>query len=474
MKLFKKFLTEGMEEEKPLVEAEIPNDEDLVDDDLVHDLSSEDINSESTADLADKVQAAAKAASDGEATLSDKAAKEVAVELKTAAKGFDAAAWAPLDVANELTDVLDDCLASAMAAKAAGTTDGVDVLVSGLPGSGKTAITKQWAKARGVNLFYLNAKNDDLGAILNGFPVDELVTDGDKSTHRVTRSYSNALDRLDKENTVLFLDEFNRANPKLRAVLLSLINEHVVDGDGEDGYRHFDHLLFTIACVNPAIPTDPGAMELNDAEMSRFVNTLDWDSTVQGAQSYLIDYYLPKLIKDLKHDENYNYFYVRYSKTLALAKALLEDPRFEFDTRDDLTALFDDQAKMLNQRSIVDGIMAHGYDKTKFLRWVDRMSKFLEKDRDMIHEILDSWTMPDIKAPTNPDEAEVPSAAAKPATSNNAGGDDADSLDGDFNAVFGDGGEEVDTDLFGSGNAVAGKVDAATARDRIRNVVFSL
>ena len=77
-----------------------------------------------------------------------------------------------MDVPSELTDKLDDCLANAMAAKASGTHDGVDLLVTGLPGSGKTGITKQWASDRGVNLFYLNAKNDDLGAILNGFPIE--------------------------------------------------------------------------------------------------------------------------------------------------------------------------------------------------------------------------------------------------------------------------------------------------------------
>lgn len=163
-----------------------------------------------------------------------------------------------------------------MISKYSGTHDGSDILVTGLPGSGKSAITREWAKSRGVELFYLNAKNDDLGAILNGFPVDttEETEDG-KIVHRADRSFSKSVDMLDRERSVLFLDEFNRAPSKLRATLLSLINEHVVEGPGEDGYRHFNNLLFSIACVNPSVPTDPGALDLNDAEMSRFVDKLD-------------------------------------------------------------------------------------------------------------------------------------------------------------------------------------------------------
>lgn len=435
--------------------------------------SIEDISSASIDDIATAVQDAAEVASNGKETFSDEKAETIAKEIKTHAKGFDAAAWAPLDVPSELTDKLDDCLANAMANHAAGTHDGVDLLITGLPGSGKTGITKQWAKDRGVNLFYLNAKNDDLGAILNGFPVDTIEKDANgNDVHRVTRSFSKSLDALDKEKSVLFLDEFNRAAPKLRAVLLSLINEHVVDGDGEDGFRHFDNLLFTVACINPSVPTDPGAMDLNDAEMSRFVDSMDWDSKTDDAQRY-INFHVSKLIKELKpSDENYAFFYVRYNKILNLTNALLGDYRFEFDSRDDLLDLFNDKAKMLNQRAITDALMAHGYSKTKFLNWVDKYSKFLDKDKEMIHNILDSYTELDIAVPGNAAEAEKQNNAAAPAKqANNT--EDSD----DFEAVFGSDGEESDTDLFGSTASNAGtaaRVSAADALARIKGFDFSL
>ena len=449
-----------------LTDAELP-DEDMIVDDVL---------SASVSEIADAVQAAAEEASAGEETYSDEKAEEVAEEIKTHAKGFDTAAWAPLDVQSELTDKLDDCLSNAMVAHASGTHDGVDLLVTGLPGSGKTGITKQWAKDRGVNLFYLNAKNDDLGAILNGFPVDTIEKDKDgNDVHRVTRSFSKSLDALDRPKSVLFLDEFNRAAPKLRAVLLSLINEHVVDGDGPDGFRHFNNLLFTVACINPSVPTDPGAMELNDAEMSRFVDTMDWDSSVDGAIKYLV-FHINKLLKALKpEDENYNFMYVRYKKILNLAQALLTDYRFEFDSRDDLLDLFNDKAKMLNQRSLTDALMSHGYNKQKFLNWVDKYSKFLDKDKEMIHDILDSWVEPDVEAPTVGSNTAV--AGSEEPENTSATTQAAATDETDFDSVFGSEGEETDSDLFGNSSSTAGnaaKVSAADALARIKGCDFSL
>ena len=453
------------EVKESLTEAEETSEEDIAIDDILD---------ASVSEIADAVQDAAEEASDDKETFSDEKAETIAKEIKTYATGFDAAAWAPLDVASELTDKLDDCLANAMAAHSAGTSDGVDLLVTGLPGSGKTGITKQWAKDRGVNLFYLNAKNDDLGAILNGFPVDTVDQDADGNPiHRVTRSFSKSLDALDKEKSVLFLDEFNRAAPKLRAVLLSLINEHVVDGDGPDGFRHFDNLLFTVACINPSVPTDPGAMDLNDAEMSRFVDTMDWDSKVPDAIKY-IRFHLKKLIDALKpEDENYKFFYVRYHKILNLAEALLGDPLFEFDSRDDLLDLFNDKAKMLNQRAITDALMSHGYNKDKFLTWVDKYSKFLDKDKEMIHNILDNWVEPEVILPG--DGAASAQTAEAPAEETNGNPTNSDS--DDFDSVFGTEGEEVDDGLFTSTASNAGKaarVSAADALNRIKAFDFSL
>lgn len=465
-----KILKQKLEEDLPV---KITEDVGLAEVETTEEIPSiEDISSADIDEIATAVQVAAEEASGGTETFSDEKAKTVAKEIKTQAVGLDAAAWAPLDVPSELTDKLDDCLANAMANKTAGIHDGVDLLITGLPGSGKTGITKQWAKDRGVNLFYLNAKNDDLGAILNGFPVDTIEKDEEgNDVHKVTRSFSKALDRLDEPNSILFLDEFNRAAPKLRASLLTLINEHTVEGPNKDGTREFKNLLFTVACINPSVPTDPGAMELNDAEMSRFVDSIDWDSKPDDALRY-INFHVGRLIKELKpDDENYEFFYVRYNKILNLANALIGDPTFEFDSRDDLLDLFNDKAKMLNQRAITDALMSHGYSKNKFLKWVDNYSKFLEKDKEMIHYILDSWVELDVAIPgaggENNSGMQAPASKAAQAVVDET----------DFDSVFGSEGEEVDSDLFGTTATAAGiaaKVSATDALNRIKSFDFSL
>ena len=255
--------------------------------------------------------------------------------------------------------------------------------------------------------------------------------------------------------------------------MLSLINEHVVDGDGEDGFRHFNNLLFTVACINPSVPTDPGAMDLNDAEMSRFVDSMDWDSHPDDALRYIV-FHVNEMIDALKpEDENYAYFYKRYHKILNITNALLSDYRFEFDSRDDLLDLFNDKAKMLNQRALTDALMAHGYSKEKFLNWVDKYSKFLDKDKTMIHDILDSYVEQDIVVPeagTIPG-TQVVNKNAAPTQSN------ANTESDDFESVFGSDGEESDTDLFGATASQAGmaaKVSAADALNRIKSFDFSL
>lgn len=480
MKIKKQLITESTlaKEIEALEEAaedtaDVETSPDKIEDE---DMAVDDLLSASVAEIADAVQAAAEVASEGEETYSETKAEKVATEIKTAAKGLDRTTWAPLDVPSVLTDKLDICLAKSMVAKKSGRTDGTDILITGLPGSGKTGITKQWARDRGVNLCYVNAKDDDLGAVINGFPVAvDTVDEKGNPIKAVDRAYSKVLDKLKRPMSVLFLDEFNRAAPKLRASLLTLINEHSVAGPGDDGYYTFENLLFTIACINPSVPTDPGAMDLNDAEMSRFVTKLDWDSKVEDAVRY-IGFYVNKTIANLdKNDPDYAYLYVEHKKIYNLAMALLNDYRFGFDTRDDLPDLFNDKKTMLNQRAITDGLMAYGSDKKLFLDWVDHSSGFLQKNIDMIHDILDTWTEPDVTVPTDgastDDTADNVTPVNQPTTQTQSADDD------DFDSLFGADGEETDTDLFGSTVSAAGqaaKVSAAEATSRIKSFDFSI
>jgi hypothetical protein len=208
--------------------------------------------------------------------------------------------------------------------------------------------------------------------------------------------------------------------------------------------------------------------------MSRFVDKLDWDSKTDDAYRY-ITFHINEIISELDpSNENYAFFYTRYKKTLNLAVALLGDYRFEFDTRDDLLTLFNEKATMLNQRAITDAIMAHGHSKAKFLNWVDKYSKFLDKDKTMIHDILDSYVELDVTVPGSKEEAE----AAANASTNVVQPGNTDSADSDdFDTIFGTDGEESDTDLFGNtatATQQAARVSAADALNRIKSFDYSL
>ena len=131
----------------------------------------------------------------------------------------------------------------------------------------------------------------------------------------------------------------------------------------------------------------------------------------------------------------------------------------------------------MNQRSITDAIMKHGYSKQKFLDWLDKKSKFLQKDIDMIHEILDNWVEPEVTAPTSQNNETAATADTKANTAQAQDTSSASADDGDFDSVFGTDGTESDEDLFGTSASKAGsaaKVSAAEAKKRIETFDFSI
>lgn len=434
------------------------------------DLTIDDLNSAPVDEVADAVQAAAEVASDGKASYSDEKAKAVAKELKTFAKGIDAAAWAPLDVRNEITDLLDRCLASAFKSHGSGLRATANVLISGLPGSGKTGIVEQWAHDRGVNLLQLSANDREIEATLNGFPVPIDVDFEDGTKGKVaTRAISQALEPLEREKSVLFLDEFNRAPQSLRASLLKLINEHKAVGKGKDGMHRFENLLFTIACINPSIPTDPGAIPLNDAERSRFLYQPGaWDSDKKEARKYLA-FFFKKVIAELdKASPDYVALYKEYMNAYNMAMYLLKHREFKFDSKADLQNLYDYECKMFNQRDLTNALIAEGGTKERFLLWVDRDSNYLPKNKQMLHDILDSWVPPVVMDPADAVTPNNATASEQSTTSSEA----KPNLSGSFDDIFGAGGSETDP-LLGNGGGI-GTVTADQARQRLSVFDFTL
>lgn len=406
-------------------------------------------------DLADAVTAEVELATGGEETYSDSKAEDIAEKIRAACTDFDRATWAPCSIPSKFTQKLDKCLANARYSKYHKETHGSDLLVTGLPGAAKTAIFKAWAKERGVNYMYINAKDEDLSAMINGFSVH------DQETHTVVQAGSKKLLPLRDTPTVIFLDEFNRAPHQLRAQLLTLINEHEIAGDGPNGVIELHGILFTVACINPDVATDPGAMPLNQAERSRFFLKHKLNSNVPDAINYFKAYFTRAIAALDPKDPGYKYAYTKKTRAYNIALALLTDARFEFDGEEDQANLDLEGHTMLNQRLLTDGL-GNCDSKADFLEWVDD-SEMSPQRQDMIHAILDPWTEPPVTVPGFENEGPVAGTST---------GDEEE----DFMNMLNDD-EEEDTDLFGQTASAAGKaavVDPATARRNLSSFDFSL
>ena len=138
-----------------------------------------------------------------------------------------------------------------------------DLLLVGEAGTGKTSRIRDWAKKNNVNLFEVRAAgmdDTDLGGA--SVPMGEVVK----------RLASTEFDYLEEPNSVLFLDEYNRAPKSVRTNLLELINSHVVPDPRKKEYhgqRFLPNFLFTVAAINPS-SAEYDTDELDIAEVSRF------------------------------------------------------------------------------------------------------------------------------------------------------------------------------------------------------------
>lgn len=76
-----------------------------------------------------------------------------------------------------------------------------NILITTQPGLGCVASVRKWCDANSVYYVYVNASNIDV--------LDKIE-----------------LASINLEDSVLIIDEYNRANPRVRAGLFSLVNEH--------------------------------------------------------------------------------------------------------------------------------------------------------------------------------------------------------------------------------------------------------
>jgi hypothetical protein len=368
---------------------------------LLEDIENDDVvvdpGSDSVAEIADEIQDTM----GGEEVVSDEAATEVAGEIKDLGNVIEAeeALFLPpeagevdaIGTSNAVTALLDRALAFARKSKRRGRRSMGNVLISGLPGSGKTAIVEDWAKARGLNMVYINAKDNDLEAFINGFTVRD-----DENRKQVTKAYSNALDKLKDENSIIFLDELNRqTKDQIRGALLTLVNEHAIQGEGQGCKYYFDNLLFTVACINPHLRSDPGAAELFQAEKTRYLYTMkNADSDAQTTDDFLLKYY-DKQIKRLnpKHPD-YRETLEAFLRIQHLGRFIVNHRKFEYDGEGDLQELDMTKKNMFNQRMLYE-LLDECDGDVDMLRTGIAWANFLDDKTEMLNDILDEYRTPD-------------------------------------------------------------------------------
>ena len=388
-------------------------------------ITEDAVDPNSKTEIADEVK--------DQADLGDKEADKLASDIKQDAENTGAVYctiaidpdldYEDTDIKNDITDALDEAFADAKYFNDAGETETSNVLIEGLPGSGKTAIVSNWCDKHGLTLLAFNATDPKLEASLNGIPLRDLSFQdneetGDAETQRIAYAYN--LQKVDKllnnrhpelaGKCVIFVDELNRQkSQQLRRPFMSLFNEKR-NADGTLDFRK--NLLFSVICINPYGDQfhDPGVGELVPAELNRFLSKITFDSTTASSKSFFNGWLRGKLLdlgiippgteasirrkgfvgplKEL--DQKTMDLAKTFIKRYELAMFILNHEDFRFDERSDAHKIWSEHKDYLTSRLFTNGIAKSQGDPQKFLNWVDTKSGLSSRVVKMFHEILDS------------------------------------------------------------------------------------
>ena len=283
----------------------------------------------------------------GEAISLDQAARELEAEEFTE------------DKKNQITAVLDRSLKRAKSlAKRGAKSDFPNVLVIGQAGSGKTEIIRQWAKDNGINLVQKN-----LGTMGAGDFGGILTKDVDSPKYATRIGTNEMIKALEKPNSVLFLDEYNRSKTEVRGAVLTLVQNHRVwDPNEPDGERFLDNFLFTIAAINPSGSTYKGAKEMDPAELSRF-----YSLSVHMDPLEHLKHLRAKYNREINNGDDEEEI-LENRRRLNLAETLLNSPDFKYDSIIDEEEGMDTPGyKPLNYRSLTMALDFSDGTKEDFL-----------------------------------------------------------------------------------------------------------
>lgn len=199
-----------------------------------------------------------------------------------------------------------------------------NVLFVGTAGTGKTSRIQAWARKNNVNLVKILAStmdDTDLGGVIAANIVDKVAS----------KLASTQFDELGTEkDSVLFLDEWNRAPSTVRGTLLTLIQDHEIpDPRVKGGSRFLPNFLFTVAAINPA-DVNYNTDRLDDAELGRVRRVY-----VRSDNKNLLDYLRHELNRKINTAKD-PVDIKEFKGQLAIAEKLLSDPRFTLDDATDI------------------------------------------------------------------------------------------------------------------------------------------
>ena len=157
---------------------------------------------------------------------------------------------------SEIKNILDNALFTVNTAREmnAELDQWPNVLLSGLTGSGKTSITKQWAEDNGILLasydLSFNVTTvyvEDEGGILRPQRSEDPISVAKKLIFDTLIQYK------DRGDFILFLDDYHRATRENLEAIYYTMDTHNIINPSTNEEIHLDNLLFTIAIKTTGI-----------------------------------------------------------------------------------------------------------------------------------------------------------------------------------------------------------------------------
>lgn len=259
-----------------------------------------------------------------------------------------------------------------------GLNEYLNVLFIGPAGCGKTARIEAWARNNSINLVEVRAADmdeTDLGGAISP----------EKEKGVVQRYSSIELDSLDEPNSVLFLDELNRAPNSVTGSMLTLINNHTItDTRVKNRQRKFNGFLFTIAAINPSEGTDYDVETLDQAMLDRFIIRYITNDSQSALQHFVKTF---EKLANLAKSEGDTEEEAANLGRRDIAKALLSHPDFSFDSSSADNS--SDPRKTFSTRSLMGLLLYCDGTKKDFLdKWDERCK---QSKKEMAVSILNKY-----------------------------------------------------------------------------------